>query len=116
MSTEFLIKIAGIFLGVLARARLAWLRKLRDGEVRGFDRRYFVSALASFFIGVILTIVVFPEFKTEAAGHSFESLFKLFSLGFGFGFGWNALVLEGQAWAGALTSGKHSRNPETKIK
>ncbi len=56
---------------------------------------------------------MFPEFKTEAAGHSFESLLKLFSLAVGFGFGWNALALEGQAWAGALTSGKHTGNPET---
>ncbi len=102
MSIEFLIKFSGILLGVLARTLLPWLRKLRDGLVDGFERRYFLSSLASVLIGFILTLVIFPRFESVPNGQSFEDLFKLFCLAFGFGFGWNALVLEGGAWAGAF--------------
>ena len=99
MSTEFLVKFAGLLAGVLARTVLPWLRKVRDGRVRRFDRRYLYSALASLAIGLILTLVVFPKFEAGAAGPAFEALFKLFCLAFAFGFGWNALVNEGGAWA-----------------
>jgi hypothetical protein len=101
MSTPFVIRILGIFLGVLARTLLPWLRKLKEGEVRGFGPRYIYSALASLAIGVVLTLVIFPQFEGGSLGNSFEDLFKLFCLAFGFGFGWNALVLEGGAWAGS---------------
>ena len=105
MSVQFLIKFGGVLLGVLARTLLPWLRKLRDGLVAGFSRRYLVSALASVLIGFILTLVIFPRFEPAQSGQSFESLVKLFCLAFGFGFGWNALVLEGGAWAGAFSPG-----------
>ena len=102
MSTVFLLKFFGILLGVLARTLLPWLRKLRMGPAPRFGRRYLVSALASVAVGVILTLVIFPKLDAGAADRTFESLFKLFCLAFGFGFGWNALVLEGGAWAGTL--------------
>ncbi len=99
MSTEFLIKLLGLFLGILARTVLPWLRKIRDGRVRGFGRRYIYAALASLGIGLILTLVLFPRLEAGAEGETFEALFKLFSLAFAFGFGWNALVNEAGAWA-----------------
>ena len=105
MSTAFLVRLVGIFAGVLARTLLPWLRKLRQGKVRGFGRRYLVSTLASLAFGIILTLVIFPRFDEAAAGASFEAMFKLFCLAFGFGFGWNALVLEGEAWAGSGRTG-----------
>lgn len=112
MSIEFLIKFSGVLLGVLARTLLPWLRKLRDGLVAGFGRRYLVSALASVLIGFILTLVIFPRFVPVQGGQSFEELFKLFCLAFGFGFGWNALVLEGGAWAGAFApEGRSGKAP-----
>jgi hypothetical protein len=99
MSTAFLVKFSGLLFGVLARTVLPWLRKVRDGQVRGFSRRYLYSALASLAIGLILALVIFPQFEAGAGGGSFEALFKLFALAFAFGFGWNALVNEGGAWA-----------------
>jgi len=99
MSTEFLVRLFGILAGVLARTLLPWLRKLREGRVTGFSRRYALSALASLALGVVLTLVVFPKFEAGPAGASFEALFKLFCLAFGFGFGWNSLINEGEAWA-----------------
>ncbi len=98
MSTEFSVKLLGLFLGVLARTALPWLRKLRDGRVRGFSRRYLYSAMASLAIGLILTLTIFPRFEAGPAAAGFEALFKLFALAFAFGFGWNALINEGGAW------------------
>jgi hypothetical protein len=98
MSTVFLVKMAGLFLGVLARTLLPWLRKVRDGQARGFSRRYLYAALASLAIGTILTLVIFPQFEAGPDAAGFEALFKLFALAFAFGFGWNALVNEGEAW------------------
>lgn len=98
MSTVFAVKITGLFLGVLARTLLPWLRKVRDGQARGFSRRYLYAALASLAIGTILTLVIFPRFEAGPEAAGFEALFKLFALAFAFGFGWNALVNEGEAW------------------
>jgi hypothetical protein len=99
MSTDFLIKFSGLLLGVLARTLLPWLRKVMEGKVRGFSRRYLYSALASAAVGVILTLVIFPQFEGGPGARTFEAFFKLFCLAFGFGFGCNSLINEGQAWA-----------------
>lgn len=105
MTAGFIIKIAGLFLGIVARSLIPWLRKLRQGQVQSFDRRYLYSALATFILGVILTLVLFPQIKTEsviaedAASPAFEAYFRLFCLAFGFGFGWNAMVFEAGKWA-----------------
>ncbi|MDI6698953.1 MAG: hypothetical protein QME85_08460 [Candidatus Saccharicenans sp.] len=105
MSLTFAIKIVGLFLGVVARSLIPWLRKLRQGEVQSFDRRYFYSALATFILGIILTLVLFPQLKVEPGGPeetaatAFEAYFRLFCVAFGFGFGWNAMVLEAGKWA-----------------
>jgi len=102
MSTELAVKLAGIFLGILARTLAPWLRKIRDGQAVRFQKRYAAAAAASFLLGVIITLVIFPQFEAAAPGRDFDSLFKLFCLAFGFGFGWNAIILEGGEWAGAL--------------
>lgn len=107
MAAEFWVKLAGIFLGVLARLLIPWLRKLQQGEKLKFDPRYLYSSLASLVLGFILTLVLFPRFEvagSAAAGASagtlgFEAVFKLFCLAFGFGFGWNGIVLEAGKWA-----------------
>jgi|GEM_PF-382901 len=105
MSVAFAVKIVGLFLGVVARSLIPWLRKLRQGKVQGFDHLYFYSALATFILGVIITLIIFPQFKgdstaiTSAVVPGFEAYFRLFCLAFGFGFGWNAIVLEAGKWA-----------------
>lgn len=104
MTAAFTIKIIGLFLGVVARSLIPWLRKLRRGEVSRFDRRYFYSALATFLLGVVITLVLFPQFKGDLSPArstfpGFEDYFRLFCLAFGFGFGWNAMVLEAGKWA-----------------
>ncbi len=100
MTTEFVLKFAGVFFGVLSRTLLPWLRKLREGQDLKFDKRYIQATAASLAVGVLLTLVIFPQLPdSSGGGPGFEAYFKLFCLAFGFGFGWNGLVLEGGQWA-----------------
>jgi hypothetical protein len=103
MSLEFVLKFGGVFLGVLARTLVPWLRKLRGGAAGRFNGRYLTSTAGALAIGFILTLAIFPHLEAGAGGPpTFEAYFKLFCLAFGFGFGWNGIVLEGSQWAGAI--------------
>ena len=112
MTIDFALKLIGIFLGVLARTLFPWLRKLREGTVERFDKRYIVSGIGSFIIGFIVTLLIFPQFSAGPAGPGFEAAFKLFATAFGFGFGWNSLVLEAGKWAGAFKDEKERTKSE----
>jgi hypothetical protein len=105
MTTELILKLLGIFLGVLARAIIPWLRKLREGKAGRFRKRYVYSALSSLVLGFFVTLLIFPQFVATGAGAptpSLESFIKLFCLAFGFGFGWHGIVSEAAHWAGAF--------------
>jgi len=81
MTPAFIITIAGLFLGVGARSLILWLRKLRDGKVQRFNQRYFYSALATFILGIIITLLIFPQFKGDLGEPArFEYYFRLFCL------------------------------------
>lgn len=95
---EVTLKLLGILFGVLARTLVPYLRKLRQGKIESFKKGYWVSALASFALGVITTLLIFPEFNIAQPGVGVEASIKLFCLAFGFGFGWNSLVSEGAKW------------------
>ncbi len=60
------LKLTGIFLGVLARAFFPWLRKLRQGKVTHFHKRYLISAIGSVLIGSIITLLIFPKFEVSS--------------------------------------------------
>lgn len=95
---EIALKLFGILFGVLARMILPYLRKLKTGKIEKFEGKYWISAMASFILGLITTMLIFPEFNVSAAGAGVEASVKLFCLAFGFGFGWNSIVSEGQKW------------------
>lgn len=100
VTLEFVLKFLGVFLGVLARTLLPWLRKLREGQALRFNKRYFYSTMGSLAIGFILTLVIFPQLTVANDGSPVvEAYFELFCLAFGFGFGWNGMVMEGSQWA-----------------
>ena len=99
---DLVLKLSGIFCGILARTLVPWLRKLREGKVKGFDRRYIYSAIASLALGFIITLLIFPQFEVGISGRGAEAYIKLFCTAFGFGFGWNAIVSEVGKWAGAF--------------
>jgi hypothetical protein len=99
MQAEFLIKLIGVWLGVLARMTIPFWRKLYKGKTIKFNFKYLRRTLASLVLSTIFTILIFPKLETTGEGAvNFESAFKLFSLSFGFGFGFNSLLLEFASW------------------
>ena len=93
---------SGIFVGVLARVFFPWVRKLRDGKVVHFSKRYLYSAIGSVIAGMIVTVLIFPKFNVASIGQGAEASVRLFAMAFGFGFGWHAIVDEVAKWAGAF--------------
>ena len=90
-----LTQLTGIFVGVLTRVFLPWVRKLKQGKVKDFDKKYLYSAAGSIIMGVIVTLLVMPQFKspgTDASG------VEGFAVAFGFGFGWHSIVNEAGKW------------------
>lgn len=96
---EIVIKLSGILFGVLARTITPYLRKLKQGKVKEFKNGYWLSALASFILGLITTLLIFPKFEIAQVGPGMEGAVKLFCAAFGFGFAWNSLVNEAAKWA-----------------
>lgn len=95
------LELFGIFLGVLARAFFPWGRKLRDGKVTHFRKRYLYSAIGSVTAGMIVTLLIFPKFEVASIAQGAEASVKLFAMAFGLGLGWHAIVDEVAKWAGA---------------
>ena len=98
------LKLIGILLGVLGRTFVPYLRKIKEGKLTGFNGKYAASSLASLVLGVIVTMLIFPQFNVlSGAGQiSLETSIKLFCTAFGFGFGWNAIINEAGKWGGVF--------------
>jgi len=97
---EIALKLLGILFGVLARTIVPYLRKLKQGKIKSFNNGYWASALASFILGMITTLLIFPKFEFGGIAAGTEAFIKLFCTAFAFGFAWNSLVSEGAKWAG----------------
>ena len=95
---ELLLKLSGILTGVLARTLVPYLRKLKQGKIKSFNKGYWASALASFILGLVTTLLIFPEFEFGGIAAGPEAFIKLFCTAFAFGFAWNSLVSEGAKW------------------
>lgn len=54
----------GVIVGVLGRLLLPWYRKLRSGEIEGFDKKFLITALISLGISVPIAAILFPAFLT----------------------------------------------------
>lgn len=99
MSQEFIIKLIGIWLGVLARMTIPFWRKLYQGKTVKFNLKYLKRTCASLILSTIFTFALFPKLYLIKEGlFDFESGFKLFCLSFGFGFGFNAILIEFANW------------------
>lgn len=95
---EFWIKLIGIFLGVCARTYFPYIRKLKEGKITKFDKKYLKIAIGSFVFSFIITLLIFPQFAPQGDLMDKEAAFKLFCLAFGFGFGFNSIISEASEW------------------
>ena len=92
-------QLSGVFLGVITRVFLPWIRKLKRGKVEEFDTKYLYSTAGSVLFGIIITLLVLPQFKVlGSAGTGIEA----FAVAFGFGFGWHSIVNEAGKWGKAF--------------
>jgi len=99
------LKLVGVLFGVLARTLVPYLRKLKQGKIKSFNKGYWTSALASFILGMITTLLIFPKFLFLGflgAPTGLEFSTKLFFVAFAFGFAWNSLVSEAVKWGGEI--------------
>ena len=83
------VVFAAIFLGVLSRAFLPYLRKLIDGEKLVFQARYLAIVIASF----ITVWTAFPTYSPVLDGWM-----QTATAAFTFGFGMQALYTEAYHW------------------
>ena len=97
---EFLLKLSGVFFGVLSRMLVPYIRKLKQKKIAKFNSHYLRIALCSFILSIIVTLLIFPQFSSRGSIIDLESGFKLFSIAFGFGFGFNSLISELSEWGG----------------
>ena len=95
-----LTQLSGIFVGVLTRVFLPWVRKLKKGKVKDFDKKYLYSAAGSIILGVIVTLLVLPQFESMGTA---SSAIESFAVAFGFGFGWHSIVNEAGKWSGIFS-------------
>jgi len=95
---EFLLKLAGVFSGVLSRMLVPYIRKLKQKKIDKFNNHYLRIALCSFILSIIVTLLIFPQFSSQGKIIDIESGFKLFCIAFGFGFGFNSLISELSEW------------------
>jgi len=71
------------------------VRKLKQGKVKEFDKNYLYSAAGSIILGVIVTLLVLPQFQSL---NSAQTGIESFAVAFGFGFGWHSIVNEAGKW------------------
>ena len=100
------IEMIGIFFGVLARSLAPYFRKVREGKVKSFHKRHLASSVGSLILGIIITLLIFPQFQASAPNGGLDVYIKLFCTAFGFGFGWHAIVSEVASWFGAFRAGE----------
>ena len=60
---ELVLKLLGILFGVLVRTLVPYLRKLKQGKVKKFWNGYWIQALASLALGIVTTLLIFPQFN-----------------------------------------------------
>lgn len=99
MNQAFIIKIMGVWLGVVLRMTIPFWRKLYQGKAIKFDLKYLKRTIASLVLGTVFTVILFPRLDFQETDLiEFESVFKLFCFCFGFGFGFNSILIEFASW------------------
>ena len=94
-----IIQLIGLFLGVFTRTWIPYIRKLKQGKIKGFDKKFIKFALGSIVLSGISVLLIIPQYKeSEMEVIDFWTGLKVFATAFAFGFGWNTLVNESVKW------------------
>jgi len=94
-----IVQLIGIFLGILVRTLLPFFRKLYQGKITSFRKKYLFQALGAFLISIVFSLLIFPQYHLKIEESiDWLATFKLFCISFSFGFGFNSLVNEVGAW------------------
>jgi len=108
--TPELIAWIGMFLGVLARVMLPYLRKMWTGDIKEFKMYYLFTAFAGLILSLIITIMIAPEiFIMDGA-----SFIQLLSANFLVSFGSTSLINEVFAYQELKESKSLKENIPTK--
>ncbi len=93
------VQLIGLFFGVFARTWIPYIRKLKQGKIKGFDKKFIKFALGSIILSGISVLLIIPQYKESGiVVVDFWSGLKVFATAFAFGFGWNTLVNESVKW------------------
>ena len=94
-----LLELLGLFFGVFSRTWIPYIRKLKQGKVDKFDKKYLQQAFGSALLALISVLLIFPKYNTSSINVvDFFTGLKVFATAFAFGFGWNAVVNEAISW------------------
>ena len=80
------------------RTYLPFIRKLRQGKIKGFDGKYLRQAAGSVLIAAIATLILLPRSAAEGPVYDIPSGLSVFATAFAFGFGSNTLINELLKW------------------
>ena len=101
------LKLTGLFLGVLLRTWLPYIRKLKQGKIERFNKKYLTQALGAAAVAAIATLLLLPQYGVEFEPvFDFASGIKVFATAFAFGFGANTLINELLKWQDKGYEGK----------
>ncbi len=103
------IQFSGLFARVFARTWFPYIRKLKEGKIGGFDKKFLRFAISSVILSVVSVLLIIPGYRnSEAAVIDFWTGVKAFATAFAFGLGWNSLINNRRS--GARASGKMKSN------
>ena len=96
---ELALILTGIFLGILARTLLPFIRKLKQGKIEGFSMKFLYQAIGGGMVAGIVMVLIFPYYEVEAIEITdFTVGFQVFATAFAFGFASNTLLNELLEW------------------
>lgn len=96
---EIVLKLGGLFLGVLARTWLPYIRKMKQGKIEKFEMKFLRQAIGSVVVAAIATLLLLPQYQGDP-GPAIDcvSQIKVFAAAFAYGFGANTLLNELLKW------------------
>ncbi|MFW6129683.1 MAG: hypothetical protein ACOC56_00775 [Atribacterota bacterium] len=96
---DIFLKLIGLFLGVFSRTWVPFIRKIKQGKIERFEKKYLNQAVGSAVLAIIAVVLILPQYNQDPGpAIDFASGLKVFATAFAFGFGSNTLVNELMKW------------------